>query len=201
MPQNIFRVHLHTSLPLRRPLSRTLHGQVNSICFLEPYPALSTCNLEGAVAIWRMGLPGGRDALLEQYHAGGSIGESALPISNRDDPKAEFGTVRGQAETDAATIAPCSADTWRCVALFHNNMRHPPHEVSGDSNRGRPVPSAVNCLAWSRVEERLFTGDTDGMVKVGLYEETEKTVLARASGDFDSDGRFEGAVSHYAVSK
>lgn len=28
---------------------------MNSICFLEPHAALATCNLEGAVAVWRMG--------------------------------------------------------------------------------------------------------------------------------------------------
>ncbi|CAM9309771.1 unnamed protein product, partial [Sphacelaria rigidula] len=163
--------------------------QVNSICFLEPHPALATCNLEGAVAIWRMGLPESRNALLEQYHDGGSSEESVLPQPNGVDPNAELGTACDQARTDAATVRPCSANTWRCVALFHNNMRHPPHELSGDSNQGRPVPSAVNCLAWSRVEERLFTGDTDGMVKVWDV----KNALTRPQADVDSrndrDGR------------
>lgn len=31
------------------------NAQVNSICFLEPFPVLATCNLEGMIAIWRMG--------------------------------------------------------------------------------------------------------------------------------------------------
>lgn len=36
-------------------LTTTRDAQVNSICFLEPNAALATCNLEGVVAVWRMG--------------------------------------------------------------------------------------------------------------------------------------------------
>lgn len=28
---------------------------MNGICFLEPHAALATCNLEGRIAVWRMG--------------------------------------------------------------------------------------------------------------------------------------------------
>lgn len=28
---------------------------MSSICFLEPHAALATCNLEGRIAVWRMG--------------------------------------------------------------------------------------------------------------------------------------------------
>lgn len=86
-------------------------------------------------------------------------------------------------------MAPCS--TWRCVALFFNNVAAAPAQFSDDNTRktagrstvegapaadesmreGSPellpaVPSAVNSLAWSTTAERLYTGDTVGFVRV-----------------------------------
>ena len=61
------------------------------------------------------------------------------------------------------------------MALFVNNATCPTRIV-GSSMLGRgakdgsPRPSAVNSLAWSSVEERMFTGDTDGFVKVYATE-------------------------------
>lgn len=75
------------------------------------------------------------------------------------------GTV-GNGEGRYTKLASCSADTWRCVALFHNNMCDPRHALTGEGSGGGSVPCAVNCMAWSYIDERLFTGDTDGMVKV-----------------------------------
>ncbi len=81
-------------------------------------------------------------------------------------------------------MAPSSE--WRCVALFFNNTTAPTHAAAaafayaddlsadgllqaglgaGGSPQGIPVPAAVNSLAWSSLEERLFTADTVGFVK------------------------------------
>ena len=70
---------------------------------------------------------------------------------------------------DSGSMAPTS--TWKCVALFVNNITCPTRVVGsliggGAAKDGSLVPSAVNSLAWSSVEGRLFTGDTDGVVKV-----------------------------------
>lgn len=70
-------------------------------------------------------------------------------------------------------MAPSSE--WRCVALFFNNTAAPANAAAamnrkgagvGSSQGGAPVPAAVNSLAWSSLEERLFTADTVGFVKV-----------------------------------
>lgn len=61
---------------------------------------------------------------------------------------------------------------WRCVALFFNNTA-PTHAAATVScggagagyAQGVPVPASVNSLAWSTLEERLFTADTSGFVK------------------------------------
>lgn len=87
-------------------------------------------------------------------------------------------------------MAPSSE--WRCVALFFNNTTAPTHataaaaataacadDLSADGLlqagvgaegplQGIPVPAAVNSLAWSSLEERLFTADTVGFVKASL---------------------------------
>lgn len=63
---------------------------------------------------------------------------------------------------------------WRCVALFFNNNTAPTDTAAtvastgagSGSPQGVTVPTAVNSLAWSNLEERLFTADTAGFVKV-----------------------------------
>lgn len=95
---------------------------------------------------------------------------------------------RGADNYRSVSMAPCS--TWRCVALFYNNNTAPTHVagsiVEGSSAKGPlPVPSAVNSLAWSSVEEHLLTGDTAGFVKASeqpsaahrLYLQTDKYFL------------------------
>ncbi|CAM9487566.1 unnamed protein product, partial [Laminaria digitata] len=55
--------------------------QVNSICFLEPHAALATCNLEGVVAVWRMGPaapdPGKDDNVEESNRNEEALGDTA----------------------------------------------------------------------------------------------------------------------------
>lgn len=83
---------------------------------------------------------------------------------------------KGRRRTTGERMAPSSE--WRCVALFFNNNTAPSHAAPafpgegmgvGECSQGQevPVPAAVNSLAWSSLEERLFTGDTVGFVKVG----------------------------------
>lgn len=61
---------------------------MNGICFLEPHAALATCNLEGRIAVWRMG-----PAVdpLEDYRAwdeddGGSTGLQGLKKPSTKEP-------------------------------------------------------------------------------------------------------------------
>lgn len=71
-------------------------------------------------------------------------------------------------------MPPCSE--WRCVALFFNNTAAPADVTvsvasagaGSGSSQGVPVPAAVNSLAWSSLEERLFTADTVGSVRVRI---------------------------------
>lgn len=173
--------------------------QVNSISFLEPHAALATCNLEGNIAVWRMGpAPDHR----REYHnvSGQDEGTEAQGESENDEQsgvgergdgnrgKGRDATAAAAADAAAAikladttrrkrgtgrSMAPYSE--WRCVALFCNNTTVPMHAASclsegrsggrGDSQKV-PVPAAVNSLGWSSLEERLFTGDTVGFVKV-----------------------------------
>lgn len=69
------------------------------------------------------------------------------------------------------------------MALFVNNTTAfpPTRDIVGSGGGGKvkdgsPGPSAVNSLAWSSVEERLFTGDTDGLVKVSTGRIQERSV-------------------------
>lgn len=83
---------------------------------------------------------------------------------------------KGRRRATGERMAPSSE--WRCVALLFNNNTAPSHAAPAFSGEGLgvggcsqgqevPVPAAVNSLAWSSLEERLFTGDTVGFVKVG----------------------------------
>ena len=94
-------------------------------------------------------------------------------------------------------MAPSSE--WRCVALFFNNTTAPIHLAAAATTaytdgmsadgllqatmggeeplQGIPVPAAVNSLAWSSREDRLFTADTVGFVKASVIR-TLKIVTA-----------------------
>ncbi|CBJ27442.1 WD40 domain containing protein [Ectocarpus siliculosus] len=166
--------------------------QVNSICFLEPHAALVTCNLEGTIAVWRMGPA--PDPLKDYRGLGEESGEqgfgddddrrinatttaAARAAAGGGDPV--VATIRagskGRRRATGERMAPSSE--WRCVALFFNNNTSPSNAAPafpgeglgvGGCSQGQeaPVPAAVNSLAWSSLEERLFTGDTVGFVKV-----------------------------------
>ncbi|CAM9385557.1 unnamed protein product, partial [Ectocarpus sp. 8 AP-2014] len=166
--------------------------QVNSICFLEPHAALVTCNLEGTIAVWRMGPA--PDPLKDYRGLGEESGEqgfgdddgrridatttaAARAAAGGGDPAVE--TIRagnkGRRRATGERMAPSSE--WRCVALFFNNNTSPSRAAPafpgeglgvGGCSQGQetPVLAAVNSLAWSSLEERLFTGDTVGFVKV-----------------------------------
>ncbi|CAM9941486.1 unnamed protein product [Ectocarpus sp. 12 AP-2014] len=168
--------------------------QVNSICFLEPHAALVTCNLEGTIAVWRMGPA---PDPLKDYRGLGE--ESGGQGSGDDDDRRIDATTtaagraargagggdpvvatiragnKGRRRATGERMAPSSE--WRCVALFFNNNTAPPHAAHafpgeglgvGGCSQGQKVsvPAAVNSLAWSSLEERLFTGDAVGFVKV-----------------------------------
>eukprot|EP00904_Undaria_pinnatifida_P007638 jgi/Undpi1/4003/HiC_scaffold_16.g07371.m1 len=86
-------------------------------------------------------------------------------------------------------MAPTS--TWKCVALFVNNITCPTRVVGsliggGAAKDGSLVPSAVNSLAWSSVEGRLFTGDTDGVVKVWDIKEAIFAGGAQSGGSLSA---------------
>ncbi|CAM9317439.1 unnamed protein product [Ectocarpus sp. 4 AP-2014] len=168
--------------------------QVNSICFLEPHAALVTCNLEGTIAVWRMGPA--PDPLKDYRGLGEESGEQGF--GDDDDRRIDVTTTaagraargaggggpvvatiragnKGRRRATRERMAPSSE--WRCVALFFNNNTAPSHAAHafpgeglgvGECSQGQevPVPAAVNSLAWSSLEERLFTGDTVGFVKV-----------------------------------
>lgn len=176
--------------------------QVNSICFLEPHAALATCNLEGNIAVWRMGpAPDHRRDyrdLSEEDDGGESQGASRDEEKNGGSGGGGRGDYRGSGrDANAAAAADAAAamkrsdtkkrrtraagrsippsSTWRCVALFFNNTTismpaasclSEGEEGTGGGSQDVPVPAAVNSLAWSSLEERLFTGDTVGFVKV-----------------------------------
>lgn len=199
---------------------------MNGICFLEPHAALATCNLEGRIAVWRMGpAPDPRkdfSDLEEQdqdqglYPWSSATGLTLFFVRNEStlEPLAlrplvidtsslsvslrpclskllhlfVFVSVNGGGGGygDAAAIeradnkrrkrttrrmAPSSE--WRCVALFFNNTAAPTVSscagtAGANSSQGVRVPAAVNSLAWSSLEERLFTADTVGFVKVKI---------------------------------
>ncbi|CAB1111910.1 unnamed protein product [Ectocarpus sp. CCAP 1310/34] len=167
--------------------------QVNSICFLEPHAALVTCNLEGTIAIWRMGPA--PDPLKDYRGSGEESGEQGF--GDDDDRSIDATTTaagraargtgggdpvvatiragnKGRRRATGERMAPSSE--WRCVALFFNNNTAPSHAAPafpgeglgvGGCSEGQEVPvsAAVNSLAWSSLEERLFTGDTVGKAR------------------------------------
>lgn len=103
------------------------------------------------VVVWRMGT-------VDSFRCGASETSTAFAGAVASAP----GLLRRRGHAAMEHLS-----SWACVALFYNNISDPPHALENTAKES-PVAVAVNSLAWSHLEERLYTGDTDGMIKVGL---------------------------------